>query len=62
MIVNVLKAGHLVSFSCICCYVFGVLEVGFLSFPFLATCKVMKINSLNDGDTINQHQCQVIIK
>ena len=26
------------------------------------TCKVIKINSLNDGDTINQHHCQVIIK
>ena len=26
------------------------------------TCKVIEINSLNDGDTINQHHCQVIIK
>ena len=26
------------------------------------TCKVIKINSLNDGDAINQHHCQVIIK
>ena len=25
-------------------------------------CKVIKINSLNDGNTINQHQCQVIVK
>ena len=26
------------------------------------TCKVIKSNSLNDGNTINQHHCQVIIK
>ena len=28
----------------------------------VCTCKVIKSNSLNDGDTINQHHCQVIIK
>ena len=40
----------------------GVKPPGRESESGVYTCKVIKSNSLNDGNTINQHHCQVIIK